>query len=70
MMCPLQCEPTAQDTQEHLFTCKEILNQTEQLNVHIEIEHDDIYGTVDQQRLATARYIQLDEIRQQLLSDL
>ena len=43
------CNENIDQTQEHLLQCSTIISKCEDLFDNIDIEHDDIYGNIQQQ---------------------
>ena len=50
------CDETDIQTQEHLLVCPKILSNCQELYDNIEIEHDYIYGNIEQQLAVTKLY--------------
>ena len=53
MKCQLNCEVNSPNSQEHIYTCKKILEAIDNPEEHKGIEHDHIYGNLQHQKLAS-----------------
>ena len=71
MLCKLKCKEKDIDTQQHLLTCSELLKSltlTEIENTNA-VNYNDIFGSLEQQRLVVQALARLLEIRDQLLEE-
>ena len=53
------CEECEIQTQQHLLICPKIISNCQDLYDNISIEHDDIYGNIEQQLAVTRLYQQI-----------
>ena len=72
--CPLNCwSPGAQpyeDTQEHLLSCVKLQIAHDSTTAKDTIVHNDIYGDLDKQKAAAAKFTQVIDMRNELLDKL
>ena len=66
--CMLGCQ--SRDNQEHILNCVILKSKFDHTQIHPEITHDDIYGNLDQQVLATQIFSKLIKIRDKIIKDM
>ena len=63
LSCNLCGDVNSIQTPSHLLDCKEMLNQSPLLFNNDRVQHNDIYGTIDQQKEITRIYVELLQIK-------
>ena len=66
-LCSLGCQEN--ETQQHILTCKPILEKSNASEVAKSIEYSDIFGNEKRQKLAVLVYKELLRTRDELLND-
>ena len=69
MTCPLKCNKTSQDDQEHMLFCQSIFAQLKDTEAKAaqEIYYKDIYGSLENQKRAVEIFTRLLDVRSRLL---
>ena len=69
MLCPLKCDSTSQDIQEHILKCHVILDQlqAEELKAAQFVEYKHVFGNTQEQKSVVMVFIRLLQVRSYLL---
>ena len=69
MSCPLKCDTSSEDVQEHILKCQAILNKLEDTELESvkNVNYNYIYGDTYQQKAAVTTILRLLHVRNNLL---
>ena len=69
MLCPLKCDSTSEDVQEHILKCHVVLDQlqADEIEAAHFVEYNDVFGNTKVQKAAVKVFMRLLQVRSNLL---